>query len=609
MVIKKIQSSVIIRASKVIPQKSRQKLYLVIAIQISLGILDLAGVAAIGILGALAIKGVQSQQPGDRVSAVLGFLNIENSSLQFQATVLGLTAATLLLSRTLLSVLITRRIMHFLSRRGAELSSVLISDLLSKSILEINSRTIQQTIYLVTTGVNTMMLGVIGTTIALVSDLTLLIVMSIGLFVVDPLISLTSSLVFIAIGFAMYRLLHMRARFLGEAEANLSISSNEKISEIIQTYRESLVRNRRAYYSQEIRERRFSLADISAEQAFMPNISKYVIEATIVFGALAIGATQFIMQDAASAIATLSVFLAAGSRIAPAILRVQQGSLQVKGSLGSVLPTLKMLEDSKLEAEGEFVSDKPSFSYSNFVGSVELDSVSFKYPGKDKVVISDVTLDIEAGDFVAIVGTSGAGKTTLADLILGVLVPDSGSVKVSGTTPQQAISRWSGALAYVPQDVTIVNGSILENIALGYDTTDLDLTYVWEALDRAQLSETVNSLPDGLDSFVGERGTQLSGGQRQRLGISRALFTRPRLIIFDEATSSLDGQTEQDISDSLYKLKGEVTLIVIAHRLSTVQSADKVIYLEDGELRCMGSFQQVREAVPNFDKQAKLMGL
>jgi ABC-type bacteriocin/lantibiotic exporter with double-glycine peptidase domain len=605
----KAQSSVVVRASKVIPKKSRRKLYLVIAIQISLGILDLVGVAAIGVLGALAITGVQSGQPGTRVTTVLEILNIADSTLQVQATVLGVSAAVLLMTRTLLSVLITRRIMHFLSRRGAELSSILIHDLLSKSILEINSRTIQQTIYLVTTGVNTMMLGVIGATIALISDLTLLAVMSIGLFVVDPLISLTSTIVFIAIGFAMYKFLHKKARLLGDQEAALSISSNEKISEILLTYRESLVRNRRIFYANEIKKRRFSLADVVAEQAFMPNISKYVIEGTIVFGALAIGATQFILQDAPHAIATLSVFLAAGSRIAPAILRVQQGSLQVKGSLGAVLPTLELLEKSVLESSTEFVSDKPIFIHSTFDGKVEMESVDFSYPESSSKVISDVSFSIDSGEFVAIVGSSGAGKTTLADLIIGVLSPDSGSVKVSGFDPQISISKWSGALAYVPQEVTIVNGTILENVALGYDTADLDLTYIWDALDRAQLGDVVRSMPNGLSSFVGERGTKLSGGQRQRLGIARALFTRPRLIIFDEATSALDGQTEHEISTSLSTLKGEVTLIVIAHRLSTVQSADKVIYLEGGRLRALGTFNQVREAVPNFDHQAKLMGL
>jgi len=601
--------SVIFRASRTIPAKSRIKLILVIALQIGLGILDLLGVAAIGILGALAISGVGSHQPGNRVSIALRILHIQNGSLQYQAAILGIAAATLLLSRTVLSVLITRRIMHFLSRRGAELSSILVDDLLSRSILEINSRTIQQTIYIVTTGVNTMMLGVIGAAIALISDLSLLTVMSIGLFVVDPLISLTSTLVFICIGFAMYKFLHQRVRRLGETEALLTVSSNEKISEILLTYRESLVRNRRHFYSKEIQKQRFALADVVAEQAFMPNISKYVIEGTVVFGALAIGATQFLLQDATHAISTLSIFLAAGSRIAPAILRVQQGSLQVKGSLGAALPTLEMLEQIELEEKSDFPSAVPNFIHPGFSGDVVLKDVNFTYPGSSKKVINNVSLKFNAGEFVALVGSSGAGKTTLADLIIGVLTPDSGQVSISGVNPLSAISMWSGAMSYVPQEVTIVNGSILENVALGYDTNDVRESEVRDSLIQAQLNDFVLSLPGEFDSLVGERGTKLSGGQRQRLGIARALFTKPKLIIFDEATSSLDGQTESEISNSILELKGDVTLIVIAHRLSTVKSADKVVYLEQGEVRFIGTFEEVRSAVPDFDTQATLMGL
>lgn len=605
----KMRDMIIIRASKAIPLRSRRKLSLVIVIQIGLGLFDLLGVAAIGMLGALAISGVSSQQPGNRVGAALTFLQIQDQTLQFQATVLGVTAAILLLTRTFLSVVITRRIMHFLSRRGAELSSILIADLLGRSIIEINSRTVQQTIYLVTTGVNSMMLGVIGTTIALISDLSLLIVMSIGLFVIDPLISFTSTIVFIIVGFTMYKFLHQKARHLGEEEAHLTISSNEKISEILLTYRESLVRNRRTYYSSEIQKRRFALADVVAEQAFMPNISKYVIEGTIVFGALLIGATQFILQDAVHAVATLSVFLAAGSRIAPAILRVQQGSLQVKGSLGAVLPTLELLERISLDRVSEDPSESPKFEHDNFSGNISIDKIKFRYPGSNYNVINDLSLEISPGEFVAIVGSSGAGKSTLADLMIGVLTPDSGAVTISGLTPLQTISEWPGAIAYVPQDVSIVNGSILENVALGFSPASVKNADVLKALSRAQLSELVDSFPDGLDSLVGERGTKLSGGQRQRLGIARALFTRPKLIIFDEATSSLDGQTELEISNSIFDLKGEVTLIAIAHRLSTVQKADKVVYIESGEIRAVGSFEEVRSTVPNFDKQARLMGL
>jgi ABC-type multidrug transport system fused ATPase/permease subunit len=194
-------------------------------------------------------------------------------------------------------------------------------------------------------------------------------------------------------------------------------------------------------------------------------------------------------------------------------------------------------------------------------------------------------------------------------VILGVLQPTAGKVLVSNAIPSDAVSEFPGAIAYVPQDVFITNGSILENIVLGYGKSEIQLDYVNRAVKVASLNKLIESLPDGLNSPAGERGSKISGGQRQRLGIARALYTQPKLLVLDEATSALDGQTEADISSSIQELKGSVTVLIIAHRLSTAIHADRVYYLEQGEIKAFGSFEQVRGAVPDFDAQASLMGL
>jgi ABC-type bacteriocin/lantibiotic exporter with double-glycine peptidase domain len=195
------------------------------------------------------------------------------------------------------------------------------------------------------------------------------------------------------------------------------------------------------------------------------------------------------------------------------------------------------------------------------------------------------------------------------DVLLGIIKPDSGTATISGAEAQESINLWPGALAYVPQNVVMLNGSIRENVCMGFEPNlNQDAKIDW-ALEIADLTNFVESLPNGLDSNIGDRGSSISGGQRQRLGIARALFTAPKLLVLDEATSALDGETELNISNAIQALKGEVTVVLIAHRLSTVREADIVLYLECGQVRGAGSFEQVREQVPDFDRQAQLMGL
>ena len=220
-----------------------------------------------------------------------------------------------------------------------------------------------------------------------------------------------------------------------------------------------------------------------------------------------------------------------------------------------------------------------------------------------------MTLAIPSGASVAFVGPSGAGKTTIIDVLLGVLNPDTGNVSISGLPPLLAVAKWPGAVSYVPQDVVIAAGTIRENVALGYPLETATDELVMSALRVAHLDKFVAELPNGVDTQVGERGAKISGGQRQRLGIARAMFTRPHLLVLDEATSSLDGETEASISEAIHDLRGSTTVVMIAHRLSTVRNADIVVYLSEGRIKATGTFEEVRTAVPDFDHQAKLMGL
>jgi len=599
----------IARSAKALDQVDRRKILLVIVLQILLGIVDLIGVAIVGVLGALAVTGVQSGRSGSRVEWALETLNLDGLSFQSQVGVLGALATILLVSRTIFSAFFVRRTYYFLARRGAKISAHLISKVLSQSLVSLNSRTNQETLYGITTGVSTVTTGILGTTVSLVSDGSLLIVMTIGLLIVDPLMAGSTLLTFSLVGILLFKLMHKRARTLGSQNAQLSIKSNEKILEVLSSYRESVVRNRRTYYSQEIGDLRYKLANTEAELSFMPNVSKYVIESTMVLGALLISAAQFATQDAPRAVATLAVFLAAGSRIAPAVLRFQQGALLIRSSLGGASPTLDLIEEMQQIQVLDTNVDQLDLEHKGFSPKLEMSDVSFTYPNGKSAAIDNVSISANVGTSIALVGPSGAGKTTLVDILLGVLNPSNGRTLISGLPPIEAVSRWPGAIAYVPQDIFISNGTIRENVSLGYPSHEATDDLVLEALQVAQLDSFVASLPLGLDTPVGDRGARLSGGQRQRLGIARAMFTKPQLLVLDEATSALDGVTEASISESINVLKGRVTLVLIAHRLSTVLNVDKLAYLSEGRVISVGTFDEVRIAVPDFDVQAKLMGL
>jgi ABC-type multidrug transport system fused ATPase/permease subunit len=602
-------NSVVRKCIDVLQTKDKIKVLVVVILQIFLAFLDLLAVATVGVLGALAVTGIQSRSPGDRTSTVLEYVHLENQTLQEQVGILGAVTVILLIARTIASVILTRRILKFLSNKGAEISSKLISSVVMSDLLTVQQRTIQEYAYALTDGVRSIVLGVIGSLVTLVTDISLLVVLAVGLVFVDPTVAIGTFFIFGAVAFILNRFMSEKAQTLGIEASEIVVRTNEQFAEVIGSYRENYVKSRRTFYIKELARLRFALADNQAESAFMPNVSKYAIETTVVIGAFTISGFQFLNEDATHAIATLAVFLTAGTRIAPAVLRIQQSFMGIRSGIGNSGPTLRIIEEVGLGTIPTDLQLVPTFIYPDFIPEVKIENVSFTYPGRSIPAISGIDLRILPGSSVAIVGSSGAGKTTLVDAMLGVIKVSEGRILISGKSPEDAIQDSPGAIGYVPQNCQLINGSVRENIALGYTASDYKDKDFQNVMRIAQVSSFVESLFDGLDSQVGDRGTRLSGGQRQRIGIARALFSNPKLLILDEATSSLDGTTESEITSSLKELKGKVTTIVIAHRLATVREVDVVIYMQEGKIVTIGTFDEIRAQIPDFDRQAKLMGI
>ena len=593
---------------KLLDEGTRKKYYLTAVLQVLLSFLDFFSVALVGVIGALTVRGVQSQSPGDKIEKVLKVFRLDNLSFQMQVSILAVLVVLLLVLKTIASIYISRRTLIFLANQSAFIGGKFARKILSQPLSRIYSRGEHELHYVLGPGISGIVLGILGIASSIIADASLLIVLAVGLALLSPLIAISSLLFFGLIAIALHFLLRNHASDVGTRILHSEVKANQLITESLDLYRELYVRNSRSKYAQSISDLRKTSSIAQAEQLFLPNISKYVLEISVIVGSVLIAGIQFVTETAAVAVASLGLFLIAGGRIAPALMRLQQSILSIETRITPATSTLETLNVFGAFEEPSNLQSGKLRDHSGFKAEIQLSNINFEFDAEHKL-FEDLNLRVNAGTMVAIVGPSGGGKTTLVNLMLGLTLPTSGSALISGCAPELAVSKWPGAIAYVPQDVRLISGTIRANIEIGLTDEESDASALQSAINRSHLAEFIQSLPEGVETLIGETGLQLSGGQKQRLGLARAFYTNPLLIILDEATSALDGETEENIAVSLRNLRGETTLIIIAHRLSTVQDADVVIYLESGNILAQGNFEEVRKLVPGFDRQANLIGL
>jgi ABC-type multidrug transport system fused ATPase/permease subunit len=597
---------------RLVSKTDRIKLLIVSLIQIFLSFLDLFGVAFFGLIGSVSVAAISSTKIAGRTESVINFLGINNYSSQLQVAILGALATILMIIKTFASLYFNKKVIFFLSRRSAIISANLTSNLFKKSFTEIKKQGSQKLIYTLTNGVDRISIGVLATTVTLISDFSLLLVLLIGLLFVNPIMTLVLLAALTTTTYILYLFIKNKNKRLGELQAKYAISSSNKIFEAIGNYRELVLRGQRQEFADGIGRVRLLQVDAFAQSTYLSNINKYILEASVLIITLLIAGIQFLISNALRSVATLTLFFAAISRIAPAIFRIQQNLLTIKGALGGAKPTLEIINSLQLSIN-RLDHNKPSEQvtaiHDGFEGKIKISNLKFKYAGSHTNAVENVNLELNSGSYVAVVGPSGAGKSTFVDLLLGLHNPTAGSVEISGIDALEAIERWPGAISYVPQEIQLVSGTISENVLLGFKDDEQNNKEVLIALQKAQLNEYIDSTGKVKSTNIGDEGGKLSGGQRQRIGIARALLTNPKILVMDEATSALDAQTEENISNTISKIKNNCLVIVVAHRLATVRKADLVLYMQDGQIKAKGSFDEVRAQVPGFDIQAQLMGL
>jgi ATP-binding cassette, subfamily B, bacterial PglK len=595
--------------------RDRRLLAVAAAVQMLTAVLDLLGVAMIGLAGVLLVSAVSSQSPPGFVATLTRVGGLDRYPDTALALTLLTVAGVLLIAKSVLAPLLMARVFRFLARCEASVSARLSRALLSRPLTFVQSRSTQQTSVALIRGVSAATITVLGQAVVIASESAVLALLAAALLVINPPVAIGAIAFLAGVSWGLQQAVGVKSARYGAQRSDADTDSLRTVQEAIGAYRELTVSSRRSLYADRLQALRYQAAVPTAGTQLIGLLPKYVSEAALVVGAFVLAGVLFSTQPAPVAAGSFALFLASASRVMPALLRIQTSTLAIRAASGPAGRTYALAADlwplpASSSATGAGTeADVARSGFPDFQPGVRLAEVTFTYPGASSPAVSGINLTVPAGRSVAVVGRSGAGKSTLADLLLGVLSPDSGEIAVGGLSPFEAVGRWPGAIAYVPQEVMLVEDSVRANVALGLPAERIDDQLVWEALGRAGLSGFVRCRPEGLSTLIGERGQRLSGGQRQRLGIARALYSRPRLLVLDEATSAMDAETEQAVTAALRGLDGVVTVIVIAHRLSTVRNVDQVVYLENGRCLAAGTFSEVRSRVPALRRQADLMGL
>lgn len=583
--------------------KERISWFFLSGVRSLLSLLDLAALLVVGFVVSSSAAFISGGSDPSRVIS-FGFINLPAAnaqSLPFFA--MGILALFLL--KAALSLLLTRQLAYLAARIEARAAFEIADRVYGLDLNRARSLRSEEFIYAIQVGSPSAFNSIPNAMSTLISESTLFVVIGIGFLIVDPI---ATAFAFAYFG-VMALVIHSALGSLMEKYANRvrlsTIQSNMAIGDLTRVFRELSVSRQRAKYIDKIYRGRTDAAKSLATQTFLSGMPRYIVEAALVIGIAAFVAVQLAVSDFNSALTTIGIFLAGGFRLTAALLPLQAALLNVKimiPNAGSAFSVLSLPPSGALPAEGEPKGNLLKGPY-----GVRVRDLTFQYPDGSDSVLKGINLEIAAGQQVAIMGPSGSGKSTLADLLCLLNSPTQGSISFVSSSGIAVDDLKALSIGYVPQSPDMVNGSIAQNVALGLSSQEIDQNEVLRALELANLAEIVQELPEGIHTDLGTQRDSLSGGQLQRIGLARALYFKPGLLILDEATSALDANSEQSIVGSLAEIRKETTVLIVAHRLNTIQHCDNVFVLESGRLTDSGTFPDLVARNPRVRAIVEIM--
>lgn len=582
--------------------EQRKRFYILQALVILMAFTELLGIASIAPF--MALVGDMSLLEKDGIYSKLYQLSGINEPVNF-LFITGVLVLSVLTLSTIVSMFTTWRLSVYASSIGVQLADRLYTHYMQQDWQFHASGSSAQLTKQVSTESVRISNGIIQPLLQMNAKIVLAIFISISILIYNPIVAITGLLLFASGYLLMYKfvrkVLIANGRKLSDVATNRFRLMNEGFGGI----KDVLLLNRNRDFIDRFRLEGQAQAKAEGLNQTISQVPRFFIE-LLAFGAM-IGLVLILIKtydgNLGSVLPILAVYALACFKLLPALQQIYGSVTYIKGNIAA----FDSVKEDLINSQEKNPHENNSFSNNLiFNRGVKLQNLEFSYPNKTVKAIDNISMFIPVNNVIGIVGSSGSGKSTLIDIILGLLTPQKGKIYIDNTLITEHNKRsWQDLLGFVPQSIFLSEGTIAENIAFGIPADEINYDQVTKAIDLAHLTELVNELPEGIHTKVGERGVQLSGGQRQRIGIARALYNEADVLIFDEATSALDGITEKIIMDAIHDFTGKKTIIMIAHRLKTVQKCDTIYFMEKGKIIDQGTYQYLIDNNPKFREMAK----